>query len=138
MSLKYWPGSHTKHRLLFHIVWLPKYRKKVLYRKVASRLRNILYDGAKINDWWIDELEVMPDHVHILIQIRPTDSVANVVKILKGGSSKILRKEFPDLDVFIWGDSFWATGYFAESVGRVSYDTVKKYIQDQDAKYATD
>ena len=138
MSLKYWSGSHTKHRLLFHIVWLPKYRKKVLHRKVASRLRNLLYEGAKINDWWIDELEILPDHIHILIQIRPTDSVADVVKILKGGSSKIIRREFPDLDVFVWGDSFWATGYFAESVGRVNYDTVKKYIQEQDAKYATD
>ena len=138
MTLKYWTGSHTKHRLLFHLVFLPKYRRRVLNRKVASRLRSLFYEGCKFNDWWIDELEILPDHVHMLIQIRPTDTFSSVVKVLKGGTSKVIRKEFPDLKEFLWGDNFWATGYFVESIGKTNYSTMKKYIQNQNTKYATD
>jgi hypothetical protein len=63
MSLKYWTGSHTKHRLLFHIVFLPKYRRKVMNKPVANRLKNLFYEGSKINNWWIDELEIQPDQI---------------------------------------------------------------------------
>ena len=66
-----------------------------------------------------------------MIQIKPSDSVANVVQILKGGTSRAIRKEFPKLEEFLWGDSFWADGYFAESVGKVDEDVIKKYIQTQ-------
>ena len=131
MSLKYWSGSHTKHRLLYHVVWIPKYRKRILTGEVAIRLKSLLYDASLINRWWIDELEILTDHIHLLIQIRPNENISSVVKILKGGTSKIIRKEFPDLEEFLWGENFWATGYFAETVGRVNYADVKKYIQDQ-------
>lgn len=131
MTLKYWTGSHTKHRLLYHIVWVPKYRKRILRDKVANRLRSLLYDACNINSWWIDEIEILRDHVHILIQIRPDDKLSSVVKILKGGTSKIVRKEFPDLEEFLWGDNFWAKGFFAETVGNLNYSNVKKYIQSQ-------
>ena len=66
-----------------------------------------------------------------LIIFIPTDTISSVVKILKGGTSKIIRKEFPDLEEFLWGDNFWACGFFAETVGRVNYADVKKYIQNQ-------
>ena len=138
MSLKYWTGSHTKHRLLFHLVFLPKYRRKVLNKPVAIRLKNLLYEGCKVNNWWIDELEILPDHIHLLIQIRPSEKLSDVVRILKGGTSKVIRKEFPDLKEFLWGDNFWATGYFVESVGKVNYSTMKEYIQNQNLKHATD
>jgi putative transposase len=71
MSLKYWTGAHTKHRLMFHIIWIPKYRKRILKGKVAKRLKQILYNTTQINQWWIEELEILDDHVHILIQIQP-------------------------------------------------------------------
>ena len=74
----------------------------------------------------------------MLIQIRPNESVSSVVKILKGGSSKVLREEFPNIREFLWGNSFWSTGYFVESIGNKNYDSVKKYIQDQDLHHATD
>lgn len=131
MSLKYWSGSHTKHRLLFHVVWIPRYRKRILQGEVAIRIKPLLFDACVINSWWIDEVEVLSDHVHILIQIRSSESIASVIKILKGGTSKVIHKEFPDLDEFLWGDNFWAQGYFAETVGRVNYADVKKYIQEQ-------
>ena len=130
MELKYWRGAHTKHRLLFHLVFIPKYRKRVLRGKVAYRVQGLFYEACKVNNWWIDEIKVLTDHVHMMIQIQPTESVSEVVQRLKGGSSRILRKEFPELEEFLWGDSFWADGYFAETVGKTSYTVVKEYIKE--------
>ena len=128
---KYWTGAHTKHRLRFHLVWIPKYRKRVLRGKVAVCLRELFYQACRVNHWWIYELKIMPDHVHMLIQINPRESVARAVQILKGGTSRIIREKFPELEEFLWGDSFWADGYFAESVGQVEEVIVQKYIREQ-------
>ncbi len=76
-------------------------------------------------------MNIMPDHVHLLIQFQPRYSVAKVVQLLKGGSSRIVRKEFPELEEWLWGDSFWADGYFAESVGQLQEDIIKRYIREQ-------
>jgi len=76
-------------------------------------------------------MSVQEDHVHMLVQISPRESVAEVVKILKGGTSKVIRSEFPELEEFLWGDSLWADGYFAETVGTVDEEVVRKYIKDQ-------
>lgn len=113
------------------MVWIPKYRKRVLRGKIAIRLKRLLYEACKINRWWIGELSIEEDHVHVMIQVKPSDSIADVVQILKGGTSRVIRKEFPELEEFLWGDSFWADGYFAESVGKVDEEVVRKYIQKQ-------
>jgi len=84
-----------------------------------------------MNGWWTGELNIQADHVHLLIQLKPRNSVAEVVQILKGGSSRVIRKEFPELEEFLWGDSFWADGYFAETVGKVDEEIIRKYINDQ-------
>jgi putative transposase len=84
-----------------------------------------------MNRWWIGQLAIQEDHVHVLIQIKPSESVAQVVQILKGGTSKVIRAEFPEIEEFLWGDSFWADGYFAESVGQVDEEVVRKYIREQ-------
>jgi putative transposase len=128
---RYWTGGHTKHRLQIHLVWVPKYRKRVLQGKIVSRLKKLLYEACKVNRWWISELSIQDDHVHILVQIKPSESVADVVQILKGGTSRVIRKEFPELEEFLWGDSFWADGYFAESVGKVDEEVIRKYIKTQ-------
>jgi len=128
---QYWTGSHTKHRLQYHLVWLPKYRKRVLKGRVAARLKQLFFEACQQNRWFIRELSMPDNHVHLLIQIRPKESISEVVQILKGGSSRIIRKEFPELEEFLWGDSFWADGYFAETVGQVDEAIVKKYIKEQ-------
>jgi len=76
-------------------------------------------------------MSVHEDHVHLLIQISPQVSVAGVVKTLKGGTSKTIRLEFPELEEFLWGDSLWADGYFAETVGKVDEEVIRKYIKEQ-------
>jgi putative transposase len=131
MASFYWTGSHTKHRLRYHIVIMPKYRQRVLKGKIAIRLKNLFYEACQVNRWWIDEIKIMQDHVHFIIQLKPRESVSSAVQLLKGGSSKILRSEFPELKEYLWGDSFGSDGYFAETVGVVSEQVVKKYIQNQ-------
>ncbi len=131
---RYWTGAHTKHRLQFHLVWIPKYRRRVLRGKIAIRLRQLLHEACKLNRWWISELSIQSDHIHLVVQIQASDSVAGVVHILKGGTSRVIRKEFPELEEFLWGDSLWADGYFAESVGQVNEEIVRKYIREQQGR----
>ncbi len=114
-----------------HLVWIPKYRRRVLRGKIAIRVRQLLNEACEVNRWQIREMSIQADHIHVIVQIKPSDSVSEVVQILKGGTSRVIRKEFPELEEFLWGDSFWADGYFAESIGQVSEDIVKKYIRDQ-------
>ncbi len=127
----YWTGAHTKHRLLYHLVWIPKYRKRILLGKVVVRLDELFREAAHVNRWVIRELNIQRDHVHMLIQVEPRVSVAKVVQVLKGGTSIKIRREFPELEEFLWGDSFWADGYFAESIGTVQEEMIRKYIREQ-------
>jgi len=128
---RYWTGAHTKHRLRYHFVWIPKYRKRVLRGKIAVRLKSLLYEAAEINNWWIEELNIQFDHIHMLIQVCPKESISKVIQKLKGGTSRVIRLEFPELKEFLWGDSFWADGYFAETVGIQDDAVIKRYIKEQ-------
>ena len=128
---RYWTGGHTTHRLRFHLVFVPKYRKRVLEGPVAARLRELIEQACEVNGWEVLELAVQPDHVHLLLQVQPRCGVPAVVKRLKGGTSRVLRSEFPDHSEFLWGKSFWAVGYFAVTVGVVEGDVVARYIREQ-------
>lgn len=86
---------------------------------------------AEINGWKIEELNIQENHVNMMIQLNTTISVAKAVQLLKGGSSKVIREEFPKLREFLWSDSFWADGYFAETVGQKNENAIRKYIQNQ-------
>jgi len=128
---KYSVGAHTTHRLTYHLVWIPKYRKRVLRGPLARRLYELLRQCAEMNQWTIEELNVQVDHVHLLIQLPPKQAVAHAMQLMKGGTSKVIRQEYPELEEFLWGDSLWADGYFAESVGQVTESRIKAYIQNQ-------
>jgi len=131
LAMAYWTGAHTRHRLKYHLVWIPKYRKRVLRGKLVGRLKRLLFQASEVNGWEIQELSIQTDHVHLLVQIGPEKSVATIVQIFKGGTSRALRKEFPELEEFLWGDSFWADGYFAETVGVAQEEMIRRYIRDQ-------
>jgi putative transposase len=131
MKTSFKTGAHTKHRLLFHLVFVPKYRKKVLRYDVARRLRELIWQGSQINDWRIHKLEILPDHVHLLLQINPVDAIDETLKRIKGGTSRVIRQEFPELEEFLWGDSLWCDGYFAETVGRTTETAIRKYLDSQ-------
>ena len=128
---KYWHGAHTTHRHMYHIVWLPKYRKRILESNVKKRVDEVLREVAQINGWDIQELNIQLEHVHLMIQIPPSISVSHAVQFLKGRSSKVVREEMPELKKFLWGSSFWADGYFSVTVGEVSEEKIREYIQNQ-------
>ncbi len=130
--VEYKTGSSTKHRLLFHLVFSPKYRRRVLVGDISRRLNDLFTQACEMNDWEIHELNIQKDHVHLLLQINPRESLSHVMQILKGGSSIVVRKEYPDLEEFLWGDSFWADGFFAESVGVKNEKVIREYIKNQD------
>ena len=130
-AASHWSGAHTRHRLRFHLVWIPKYRRRVLTGPVAVQLSELLAQACEVSGWGLEELAVQADHVHLLIQTRPAESVSAVVERLKGGTSRVLRAEFPQLEEFLWGDSFWAGGYFAETVGVVNEAVISQYIRNQ-------
>lgn len=129
--IKYWNGAHSKHRLMIHLVWIPKYRKRILEGKIGKRTEELLKTCAEVNRWRIEEINIQKDHVHLLVQFVPDISISKMVQLFKGRSSRLLRKEFPELEEFYWGDSFWADGYFAETVGSCDLETIKRYVQNQ-------
>ena len=116
---------------MYHLVWIPKYRKRLLKSRVADRLAELLHECADMNRWKIEELSIQPDHVHVLVQIRPEISVSRMVQLFKGMGSKVIREEFSELKEFLWGKSFWADGYFAETSGQLNESRIREYIQNQ-------
>ena len=133
-TIFFWKGAHAYHRLAYHLVFTPKYRKRILQGTVQTRIRQLFLECCKINDWFIHEMEIMPDHVHILIQLPATIPISQAAQYLKGGSSRVLRQEFPELEEFLWGDSFWQDGYFAETNGRIDEKKLRNYIKNQRAQ----
>jgi putative transposase len=116
---------------MFHIVWLPKYRKKVLTGRIKDRVELLLRECAAVNNWEIQALNVQVDHVHIVIQFPPSISVSKAVQLLKGLSSKIIRAELPEVKKYLWGNDFWADGFFSETVGHCSEETILNYVRNQ-------
>ena len=117
---------------MYHLIWIPKYRKRILKGRLAERIKELLKECCELNKWEMHELSINSDHVHVIVQLRPNVAVSKAVQFFKGGSSFVIRKEFPELKEFLWGDSFWADGYFAETVGECDEEIVKKYVRKQD------
>ena len=129
LANRYTSNSHTVYNLGYHIVFCPKYRRKVLVDGIDERLKELLKGKAQELDITIESMEVMPDHVHLFIRSKPTYAVHFVVNQLKGYSSVKLRKEFLKLKSRL--PTLWTRSYFVESVGHISEDTMKKYIENQ-------
>ena len=128
-SKEYKNRSHLIYSCQYHVIFCPKYRRKVLTNGVDKRLKEIFINVANEYDFEILEMEIMPDHVHLLIDCNPRFGIMNCINKLKGTSSKILREEFSELKSKI--PTLWTRSSFISSVGSVSLDTVKQYIEDQ-------
>lgn len=127
-------GSHCRHNIKYHLVWIPKYRREVLVGRIPARLKEILEEVAKNYRLKIIAQEVMPDHVHVLVEAPPTFSPTKIVRYFKGISSKKLKEEFlPQIKQHIWKDcTLWATGYYIASVSDdATSDMVAEYIRTQ-------
>ncbi len=122
-------GHNITFDCKYHVVFCPKYRRKVLTNGVDARIKELLNSKARELRVHIVEMEVMPDHVHLLIQCDPQFGIHRVIKQLKGYTSHVLRQEFPSLKRKL--PSLWTNSYFVATVGAVQLDVVKRYIEDQ-------
>ena len=113
----------------YHIIWCPKYRRKVLVGEVETRLKELLPELAEESGCTIDTMEVMPDHIHIFLKGTPTIPIHLIVKNLKGKSSRVLRTEFPRLKRRL--PCLWTRSYYCETIGCINEETIKKYIENQ-------
>lgn len=126
---RYAKNAGAVFALRYHVVWCPKYRRQVLAEPIDKRLKELLHEVAQEHEWVIHALEVMPDHVHIFIEASPIHCVAEIVNRLKGRTSRMLRQEFPALRSRL--PTLWSRSYFASSVGAVSEQTIRRYIENQ-------
>jgi REP-associated tyrosine transposase len=132
MNERWTASESTIYNIGYHLIWCPKYRRKVLVGEVERRLKTLLKQKAREIGATIQEMEVMPDHVHLFIKAKPVHSPHYIVQQLKGYTSRILRVEFNTLKSRL--PTLWTRSYYCESVGHISEDTVRKYIEDQKGK----
>ena len=122
-------STHSVSNLSCHIVWVTKYRYAVLTGDVQKRCRDILVQVCNSEDVHILKGVVSKDHIHMHVEYPPSISVSNLVKRLKGRSSRLLQEEFPALRKRYWGRHFWAVGYGAWSTGVVTDEMVQEYLE---------
>lgn len=122
-------SNNITYSCKYHVVWCPKYRRKVLMDGVDKRLKEIAQTVAEEMHFEIIEMEVMPDHVHMLIEVDPQLGIHKAVKRIKGRSSHNLREEFPWLKRRL--PSLWTNSYFVSTVGETPLASMKQYIENQ-------
>jgi putative transposase len=132
---------HSTHDLKVHLVWCTKYRHKALQQDVACRIRDLLRQICESNDIQIVKGHVSKDHIHLYVSYPPKLSVSEMIKRLKGRSSKMIQAEFPELGAKFWGRHFWGIGYAAFSSGTVTDQTIQEYLErhiDKDDGFTVD
>ena len=127
-------GRGYVYSLQYHIVWCTKYRKKILQDGIDTDLKEMLQQLSEEYRFTILAMEVMPDHVHLLLDCRPQFMISNMVKILKGNTARWLFLKHPELKKSLWGGHLWNPSYCAVTVSDRSRDQVKRYIESQKEK----
>jgi putative transposase len=113
----------------YHVVWCPKYRRKVLIPPIEVRLQQIIHEVCEEQQAEIEELAVMPDHVHLLVSVDPQFGIHRLIKLVKGRSSRLLRQEFPVLKRKL--PTLWTNSYFVSTTGGAALSMIKQYIEQQ-------
>jgi len=120
--------SSAVYNINYHIVWCPKYRKPILKGDVKEFVEEQLKTIAETKGWKIEELEVMPDHIHLFISAPPFESPTAIVKVVKGVTARRIFDKFPHLRKVFRRGSVWSPSYYVGTAGHVSAETIKKYI----------
>jgi putative transposase len=128
MRQEYRRTATTVSLINYHFVFCPRYRRKVLVKQVEARFKELVQELCAENDWLIVAMEVRPDHVHLFLNVLPTDSPADIMAKLKGATSRYLRQEFKHLKHL---PSLWTRSYFVSTAGNVSSETVRRYVEEQ-------
>jgi putative transposase len=128
-TIRYKSNNNVVYSCKYHVVWCPKYRRTVLVNGVDTRLKEIIQDVCTESGAEILELEVMPAHVHLLVEVDPQYGIHRLVRAIKGRSSRLLRQEHPWLRSRL--PTLWTNSYFVSTVGGAPLEIVKQYIENQ-------
>ncbi len=125
-------GAHCVYVINYHLVWIPRYRKPVLVGAIAERLSALLKEIADQYGFEVLAQEVMPDHVHVFVTAPPKLAPAEIVRLLKGVTSRRLKQGFAAIRRQYWGPkaTLWAEGYYVGTAGHVSAETIQRYIEE--------
>jgi len=128
----YYSSSHLVFKCNYHVIFCPKYRHKILTGKVSIRLKEICLEVAKAHDFTIEEIETDKNHVHMIINCNPRYGIMKCIQVLKQVTAYRLFEEFLHIrKTKLWGGKFWSRSSFVSTVGSVSLDVVKQYIENQ-------
>ncbi len=127
--MKYKSNNNVVYSCKYHVVWCPKYRRKVLVNGVDVRLKELIDEICRESRIEIIEMEIMPDHVHLLMEVDPQFGIHKAVKQIKGRTSRILRREFSCLTSRL--PTLWTNSYFVSTVGGAPLSVIKQYIENQ-------
>ncbi len=128
-KLAYKSNRNVFYSCKYHVVWCPKYRRKVLVQAIAERLAQIIREVCAEHEADVLSVEVMPDHVHLLVECDPQLGIHRLVRLIKGRSSRLLRQEFPLLKRKL--PTLWTNSYFVSTVGGAPLAVMKQYIEKQ-------
>lgn len=128
-TIAYKSNNNVTYSCKYHVVWCPKYRRPVLIRGVDVRLQAIIHEVISESTAELLELEVMPEHVHLLVEVDPQYGIHRLVRGIKGRSSRLLRQEFPWLKSRL--PTLWTNAYFVSTVGGAPLEVIKQYIENQ-------
>ena len=131
-------GRGYAYSLQYHIVWCTKYRASVLTGNIADSLKTMLYSLAQEYDFSIMAMEVMPDHIHMLLDCKPQFYITDMMRILKGNTARWLFLKYPELKKSLWGGHLWNPSYCAITVSDRTQDMIEHYILSQKRKEARD
>ena len=129
MGVNYKSNNNVVYSCKYHIIWCPKYRRKVLIGDVEKRLKSLIYEISNDLHTEVIEVETDKDHIHILAEVDPQFGVNKYIKLLKGRTSRILRDEFPYLRKRL--PTLWSNSYFVSTVGGAPLSVIKQYIENQ-------
>jgi putative transposase len=127
--MEYKSNKNVVYSCKYHVVWCPKYRRKVLVNGVDERLKELIEEVCCENRIDVIEMEIMPDHVHLLMEVDPQFGLHKAVKLIKGRTSHVLREEYPWLRSRL--PSLWTNSYFVSTVGGAPLSVIKQYIENQ-------
>lgn len=127
--MRYKSNRNVVYSCKYHVVWCPKYRRPVLVNGVDGRLKDIIRETCAEIHAELIEMEVMPDHVHLLVEVDPQYGIHRAVRLIKGRSSRLLRDEYPWLKSRL--PTLWTNSYFVSTVGGVPLKTIRQYIENQ-------
>jgi putative transposase len=128
-DMNYKTNNNIAYSCKYHVVWCPKYRRKVLIGGIDTRLKELIEEVCQEIHVAIIEMEIMPDHVHLLLEVDPQFGIHKAIKTIKGRTSRILRQEFPYLKTKL--PTLWTNSYFVSTVGGAPLEIIKQYIEGQ-------